>query len=65
MGNMKLTSIKLLDDIYKKFKVLAVYDNITIQKLVNRSMELYINEEKYREMILKHDRLSKVSGSKV
>jgi len=65
MGNMKLTSIKLLDDIYKKFKVLAVYDNITVQKLVNRSMELYINEEKYREMILKHDRLSKVSGSKV
>ena len=31
----KLTSVHILDDVYKKFKVKAIDENINLQKLVN------------------------------
>jgi len=65
MGNMKLTSVQLLDDVYKKFKKHIINDNFTVQKLINRSMELYISDENYRNMILNYNKLNKISGSKV
>ena len=33
----KLTSVKLLEDLYKKFKYSALSDEFTLQKLVNHS----------------------------
>ena len=38
---LKLTSVKLLDNLYKKFKISNLDDNFTLQKLINRSMDLY------------------------
>ena len=35
----KLTSVKILQDLYKKFKVDALNEEFTLQKLVNRSMD--------------------------
>ena len=59
----KLTSVHLLDDVYKKFKVNAINGNINLQKLVNRSLDLYVKDVDFREKINNYTDLS-VSGSK-
>jgi len=48
---LKLTSVKLLDNLYKKFKISNLDDSFTLQKLVNRSMDLYVHDEKFRKAI--------------
>jgi hypothetical protein len=59
----KLTSVHILGDVYKKFKVNAIDGNINLQKLVNRSLDLYIKDESFRERINNYTDLA-VSGSK-
>jgi hypothetical protein len=44
---LKLTSVKLLDNLYKKFKISNLDDSFTLQKLVNRSMDLYVHNERF------------------
>ena len=58
----KLTSVKILQDLYKKFKLDALSDEFTLQKLVNRSMDLYVHNEDFRKTINEWRNL-KVSGS--
>jgi hypothetical protein len=60
---MKLTSVHVLDGIYKKFKVNAIDGSINLQKLVNRSLDLYVKDEKFRDTINNYTDLA-VSGSK-
>jgi hypothetical protein len=48
---MKLTSVHVLDGIYKKFKINAIDGSINLQKLVNRSLDLYVKDEKFRDTI--------------
>jgi len=59
----KLTSVHLLSDVYKKFKINAIDGDINLQKLVNRSLDLYIKDETFRNKINNYTELS-VSGSK-
>lgn len=59
----KLTSVHILDDVYRKFKVNAIDGTINLQKLVNRSLDLYNKDESFREKIDNHTGLA-VSGSK-
>ncbi len=59
----KLTSVHILDDVYKKFKVAAIDDNINLQKLVNRSLDLYVKDTNFRNTINNYNELA-VSGSK-
>lgn len=59
----KLTSVHILDDVYRKFKVNAIDGTINLQKLVNRSLDLYNKDESFREKIDNHTNLA-VSGSK-
>lgn len=59
----KLTSVNILDDVYKKFKVKSIESSINLQKLVNRSLDLYNKDEKFREVIDNHNGLAS-SGSK-
>ena len=47
----KLTSVKVLTDLYKKFKGLSIEEEFTLQKLVNRSMHLYINDDDFKQQI--------------
>ena len=47
----KLTSVKLLEDLYKKFKYKSLVDEFTLQKLVNRSMDLYLIDNDFRNQI--------------
>lgn len=61
--NIKLTSVNILDDIYKKFKIEAIDSSINLQKLVNRSLDLYVKDQEYRNKINNHTGLA-TSGSK-
>jgi hypothetical protein len=59
----KLTSVHILEDVYRKFKIKAIDDNINLQKLVNRSLDLYVKDENFRNLISNYTDLA-VSGSK-
>jgi len=58
----KLTSVKVLADLYCDFKVAVVNSKMSLQKLTNRSMFLYLNDTGYRERIETENNLT-VSGS--
>jgi len=60
----KLTSVKILKELYKKFKTNTLDDEFTLQKLVNRSMDLYVLDEKFKESIQSYDKLIP-SGSRL
>ena len=47
----KITTVKVLTDIYNDFKRLNIDSGFSLQKLVNRSMFLYVNEEKFKKTI--------------
>ena len=62
MKNTKLTSVKILENLYKQFKLNTVNTKMTLQKLTNRSVDKFLQDEKYREEIETYDNLV-VSGS--
>jgi len=62
-SNTKLTSVNILDDVYKKFKIKSIESSINLQKLVNRSLDLYNKDENFRNIINNHNGLAS-SGSK-
>ena len=64
MEELKLTSVKILRDLYKKFKLNALSDEFTLQKLVNRSLDLYLLDEKFKTQIHEWKNL-KPSGSRL
>ena len=60
----KLTSVKILKELYKNFKIETLDDEFTLQKLVNRSMDLYVLDESFRDEIQSYDKLIP-SGSRL
>ena len=62
MKKTKLTSVKILDSLYEKFKLNTVNTKMTLQKLTNRSVDRFLQDEKFREEIETYDNLT-VSGS--
>ena len=62
MDNSKLTSVKILEDLYKRFKATTVNTKMTLQKLTNRSIDLYLTDEIYKNKLETHDNLT-ISGS--
>ena len=60
----KLTSVKILRDLYKRFKVSTLEDEFTLQKLVNRSMDLYVLDQQFKKEIQAYDKLIP-SGSRL
>ena len=62
MKNTKLTSVKILENLYNRFKLDTVNTKMTLQKLTNRSVDKFLTDEKYREEIETYDNLT-VSGS--
>ena len=62
MKNTKLTSVKILENLYERFKLNTVNTKMTLQKLTNRSVDRFLQDEKFREEIETYDNL-KVSGS--
>ena len=49
MANTKLTTVKILTDVYSKFKKYSFDSSLTLQKLVNRSLNKYVEDEDYRK----------------
>tara|TARA_Y100000114_G_scaffold139855_1_gene144242 strand:+ start:27 stop:221 length:195 start_codon:yes stop_codon:yes gene_type:complete len=62
MKNTKLTSVKILESLYEKFKLNTVNTKMTLQKLTNRSVDKFLTDEKFREEIETYDNLT-ISGS--
>ena len=62
MENSKLTSVKILEALYNRFKLNTVNTKMTLQKLTNRSVDRFLTDEKFREEIETYDNLT-VSGS--
>ena len=62
MKNTKLTSVKILENLYQRFKLNTVNTKMTLQKLTNRSVDRFLNDEKFKEEIETYDNLV-VSGS--
>ena len=60
----KLTSVKILKELYKNFKTKTLDDEFTLQKLVNRTMDLYGLDESFRDEIQSYDKLIP-SGSRL
>jgi hypothetical protein len=58
----KLTTVKIIKDVYSKFKRISFDSNITLQKLVNRSVDKYIDDETFRNEINNYTELEP-SGS--
>lgn len=59
----KLTSVHIIDDKYKDFKVNSIKSNINLQKFVNRCIDLYNKNPEFRNKVNSYDELA-VSGSK-
>ena len=62
-SKIKLTSVKIVQDIYNAFRHVSLdNENINLQKLVNRSILLYIEDEEFRDKVDNYDDLTE-SGS--
>ena len=57
------TSVKIIDELYRKFKEKSIRDDFSLQKLVNRSLDLFVYDEKFQKKILEYENLEE-SGSK-
>ena len=51
MNDTKLTSVKIISELYSKFKIEAMKKEFTLQKLVNRSIDFYVKDEDFRNKI--------------
>jgi len=60
--NTKLTTVKIIKDIYSKFKQVSFDSGVTLQKVVNRTLHLYTEDVDFRKRINEHDELQ-ISGS--
>ena len=62
MNDIKLTSVKVLESLYKRFKIHTVNSNMTLQKITNRAINLYLTDTEFRETLDNTDELF-ISGS--
>ena len=62
-SKLKLTSVKVIESLYKDFKTKTVNSTMNLQKLVNRSMHMYLKENDIKEDFETYDGLY-ISGSK-
>ena len=62
MVETKLTTVQILKNDYSKFKRLSFESDITLQKLVNRAVDKYVEDEDFRNEINDYT-LLEVSGS--
>ena len=62
MDEMKLTSVKILKSLYNKFKMVTVNTKMSLQKITNRAIDMYLTDENFRSSLETHEDLT-VSGS--
>jgi len=54
MDNTQLTSVKVDKDLFDTFKIECVKRKFSLNKLVNRAMDLYLNNEEFRKQLTNH-----------
>ena len=59
---IKLTSVKIIESLYNNFKVRTVNSIMNLQKLVNRAINQYLNDDEIKDSIETYDKLH-LSGS--
>jgi len=52
MDKTKLTTVKVLDGCYRKFKIQSITNDFTLQKLVNRTLHKFVHDAQFREELL-------------
>lgn len=52
MQKTQLTTVKVLSGLYREFKKVAIDDNITLQLLLNTTINAYLHNPSYRDLIL-------------
>ena len=52
----QLTSVKVEKDLFNTFKVECVKRKFSLNKLVNRAMDLYLNSDEFRKTITNHNK---------
>jgi hypothetical protein len=60
--DVKLTSVKILSNLYSQFKRVTLDDKMSLQKLVNRSLTLYVEDPSFKDKIDSFAELQ-ISGS--
>jgi len=60
--NTKLTTVKILKDVYSSFKKVSFDSDVTLQKLVNRTVERYVKDDEFRKEMNEYLELQ-ISGS--
>lgn len=50
-----LTSVKVEKDLFEIFKIECVKRKFSLNKLVNRTMDLYLNDENFRKQITNYN----------
>ena len=60
---VKLTSVKVIESLYNSFRVKTVNSSMNLQKLVNRSIHKYLNDDIVKEDMETYDKLY-ISGSR-
>ena len=58
----KLTTVKILKGVYSNFKQVSFESDVTLQKLVNRTVERYVSDNDFREEMNEYLKLQ-ISGS--
>lgn len=51
----KLTSVKIIEKNYYEFKKLTINTDLTLQKFVNRCVDLYVKENEFKNKINSHE----------
>ena len=62
IDNSKLTSVKVIDDLYKKFRKVTINSDMNLQRLPNRCIHLYLNDENFKVVVDDTEDLT-ISGS--
>ena len=59
----KLTSVKITQPLFDKFKMAALEDNFSFKKLADRAIFLYLTDKKFKESIhnLNHINLEEIN----
>ena len=60
--NLKLTSVKTVEQLFEDFKVSSIRHKFNLQKLANRAVHLYLIDEEFRKKLHNHTDLT-ISGS--
>jgi hypothetical protein len=53
--DLKLTSVNLIKNVYYGFRSITAETDMNLQKLVNRSLDLYNKDENFRNRIDSHE----------